>query len=78
MNGGNCICFPGNMGTNTMSLKLVKLLLNSMLSCPGAWFSFIDLKNFYLDSPSSTTRGLLTTSSWLPSVPLLPNNHVLP
>jgi hypothetical protein len=49
--GGNCICFLGNVGTNTASLKLVKLLLISMLSCPGAWFSSIDLKNVYLDTP---------------------------
>ncbi len=49
--GSNCICFPGNAETNTMSLKFVKLLLNSVLSCPGARFSSINLKNFYLDTP---------------------------
>ncbi len=49
--GGNHICFLGDMGTNTASLKLVKLPLNSVLSCPGARFSSIDLKNFYLDTP---------------------------
>ncbi len=49
MIGGNHICFLGNVGTNTMSLE-VKLLLNSMLSCPGACFSSINLKNFYLDT----------------------------
>jgi hypothetical protein len=48
---GNCICFPGDVGTNTASLELVKLLLNSVLSCLGAHFSSIDLKNFYLDTP---------------------------
>jgi hypothetical protein len=30
--GGNRICFPGNVGTNTALLELVKLLLNSVLS----------------------------------------------
>jgi hypothetical protein len=30
--GGNCICFPGDVGTNIEFLDLVKLLLNSMLS----------------------------------------------
>ncbi len=30
--GGNCICYPGNVGTNTASLELLKLLLNSVLS----------------------------------------------
>jgi hypothetical protein len=47
----NHICFPGDMGTNIASLEVVKLLLNSILSCPGTHFSFIDLKNFYLDTP---------------------------
>ncbi len=49
--GGNRICYSGNVGTNTASLELVKLLLNSVLSRKGAWFSTIDLKNFYLDIP---------------------------
>ncbi len=47
---GNRICFPGDMGTKTVSLELVKLLLNSVFSCPGAHFSSIDLKIFYLDT----------------------------
>jgi hypothetical protein len=49
--GSNRICYPGNVGTNTASLELVKLLLNSVLSRKGARFSTIDLKNFYLDTP---------------------------
>jgi hypothetical protein len=49
--GGNRICFPGDVGTNTTSLELFKLLLNSVLSCKGTCFSSIDLKNFYLDTP---------------------------
>jgi hypothetical protein len=49
--GGNRICYPGNVGTNTASLELVKLLLNSVLFRKGAWFSTIVLKNFYLDTP---------------------------
>jgi hypothetical protein len=49
--GGNSICFLGKVGTNTASLELFKLLLNSVLSCPGARFSSINLKNFYVDTP---------------------------
>jgi hypothetical protein len=49
--GGSRICYPGDVGTNTSSLELFKLLLNSVLSCKGARFSTIDLKNFYLDTP---------------------------
>jgi hypothetical protein len=44
--GGNRICYPGNVGTNTESLELLKLLLNSASSQKGACFSSIDLKNF--------------------------------
>jgi hypothetical protein len=49
--GGNRICYPGNVGTTTALLKLVKLLLNSILFRKGARFSTIDIKNFYLDTP---------------------------
>jgi hypothetical protein len=49
--GGNRICYPGNVGTNTALLELVKLLFNSVLSRKGAWFSTINLNNFYLDTP---------------------------
>jgi hypothetical protein len=49
--GGTRICYPGDVGTNTASLELVKLLLNSVLSRKGARFSTIDIKNFYLDTP---------------------------
>ena len=49
--GGSPICYPGDVGTNTASLELFKLLLNSVLSRKGARFSSINLKNFYLDTP---------------------------
>jgi hypothetical protein len=49
--GGSRICYLGDVGTNTASLKLFKLLLNSVLSRKGVRFSTIDLKNFYLDTP---------------------------
>ena len=32
--GGNRICYPGNMGTKTASLELVKLQINDVLSTP--------------------------------------------
>jgi hypothetical protein len=49
--GGSRICFPGDVGTNTASLELFKVLLNSVLSRKGARFSTINLKYFYLDTP---------------------------
>jgi hypothetical protein len=42
--GGSIICYPGDVGTNTASLELIKILLNSVLSRKGARFSTIDLK----------------------------------
>ena len=49
--GGSIIYYPGNVGTNTASLELIKILPNSVLSRKGSRFSTIDLKNFYLDTP---------------------------
>jgi hypothetical protein len=40
---GNRICYPGNVGTTTALLKLVKLLLNSVLSKKGTQFSTINI-----------------------------------
>jgi hypothetical protein len=49
--GGNRICYPGDVGTPTGSLELVKLLINSVLSRRGAKFASFDVKNFYLNTP---------------------------
>jgi hypothetical protein len=49
--GGNRICYPGNTGTQTGSLELVKLQLNSVLSTDNSCFACYDLKNFYLGTP---------------------------
>ncbi len=49
--GGNLIFYPGDAGTNTATLELIKLMLNSVISCKGARFSTINIKNFYLETP---------------------------
>ena len=49
--GGNRICYPGDTGTKTGSLELVKLLLNSVLSTKDARFACFDISNFYLGTP---------------------------
>ena len=49
--GGNCITFPGDVGTPTSSLELAKLVFNSILSRPGAKFTTFDICNFYLQTP---------------------------
>ena len=43
--------FVGNVSTPTANLLTVKLLLNSIISTPGARFLGLDLKDFYLNTP---------------------------
>eukprot|EP00804_Cyclotella_cryptica_P016130 CCRYP_004246-RA/>CCRYP_004246-RA protein AED:0.35 eAED:0.35 QI:0/0/0/0.75/1/1/4/0/1339 len=49
--GGNCICYPGDVGTRTAPLELVKLMINSVLSRHNAKFCTFDISNFYLGTP---------------------------
>ena len=46
--GGNRIYYPGDVGTPTGSLELIKLIINIVLSQRHAWFITFDTKNFYL------------------------------
>ena len=49
--GGNLVNYPGNVGTPTANMLLFKILINSVISTPGAKFLTIDLANFYLNTP---------------------------
>lgn len=49
--GGDRIDYPGNVSTKTADMALVKILLNSVVSTPGAKFATIDIKDFYLNTP---------------------------
>ena len=51
MVGGNRLNFPWECNTPTLDMITVKLLLNSIVSTPGAKFMSIDIKNFYLNTP---------------------------
>jgi hypothetical protein len=44
--GGNRINCPGNCGTPTVDMVMVKLHLNSVISTKGAHYCTIDLKDF--------------------------------
>ena len=48
---GNKINYPEDCGTRTADLLTVKLLLNSVISTPGAKFMTLDISNFYLMTP---------------------------
>jgi hypothetical protein len=49
--GGNLLHYPIKVSTPTADLSTVKLLLNSVISTPGARFATFDLKDFYLSTP---------------------------
>ena len=48
---GNLINHPGDNSTPTADLLTIKILLNSVISTPGAKFMTIDISNFYLNTP---------------------------
>ena len=50
------ICYPRDVGTPTGSLELVKLIINSVLSCRNARFVSYDYKNFYLQTPMERSK----------------------
>ena len=48
--GGNRICYPGDVGTKTDSLNLLKLVINIVLSSKDAKYVTFDIYNFYLQT----------------------------
>ena len=49
--GGDKINYPGDCGTPTGDLTLVKIHLNSVISTKNARYMTVDIKNFYLNTP---------------------------
>ena len=43
---GTNVCYPGGVGTNTASLELFKLMINSVLSRKRAKYVCFDIENF--------------------------------
>ena len=56
----------GDVGTPTADLLTVKLLLNSVVSTPGAKFLGLDLKDFYLNTPMKDPEYMRMKLSNLP------------
>ena len=47
---GTNVCYPGYVGTNTASLELFKLMINSVLSRKGAKYVCFDIE-FFISAP---------------------------
>jgi hypothetical protein len=54
--GGDRVHYPFNTGTPTANPLTIKLLINSVISTPGARSFMMDIKNFYLCTPMTMTR----------------------
>jgi hypothetical protein len=50
--GGDKIEYPGDKSTRTACLTTAKILIKSVISTMGAKFLVIDIKKFYLNTPS--------------------------
>ena len=60
---GTNVCYPGDVGTNTASLELFKLMINSILSREGAKDVFFDIELFYLSTPLGRPEYVLLHST---------------
>jgi hypothetical protein len=49
--GGNLIEYPGNVSVATAKMEMIKILLNGVVSTPGAKFWAANVTNFYLNTP---------------------------
>jgi hypothetical protein len=54
--GGDQIEYPGDKSTCTAGLTTAKILINSVISTMGAKFLVIDIKKFYLNTPSDDSN----------------------
>ena len=65
--GGNRINYPGDCGTPTADIFTFKMLLNSIISTPGARFMTMDISNFYLMTPLKRKEYLRMKLSDMPT-----------
>ena len=64
--GGDKVHYPGDVGTPTVDLSLVKVHLNSVISTPGARYMTLDVKNFYLNTPMGRYEYI---QIWIDDIP---------
>jgi hypothetical protein len=64
--GGDRVHYPFSSGTPTANLLTMKLLINSMISTPGARFITMDIKNFYLCTPMTRYKYMQLKLSDMP------------
>ena len=64
--GGDKINYPYTVTTETAELTTHKLLLNSVMSSPGAKYMTADIGNFYLGTPMERPEYMFLPLSYIP------------
>ena len=64
--GGDKIDYAGETAAHTASMQLIKILLNSVVSTPGAKFMTADIKDFYLGTPLPNTEYMRIQLAHIP------------
>jgi hypothetical protein len=64
--GGNLVHYPDKVSTPTYNLSTIKMLLNSVISTPGALFAIFDLKDVYLGTPMKRMEYMRIPISSIP------------
>ena len=65
--GGNRINYPGEVGKPTTKMLLTNIMLNSIISSPGAKFMTINIANFYFATPMERYEYIKPKLSALPA-----------
>ena len=69
--GGDRIKYPGEVTARTAELESVKVLLNSVVSTPGAQFMTIDIKDYYLGTPMDRSEWMRIPVKFLPAAAIV-------
>ena len=83
--GGDRIIYDGKVSTPTADLTTVKVLINSVISTPGAKYMTIDIKDFYLGTPMERFEYVRIPVKYIPPdimeqynlAPLVKDGHVM-
>ena len=69
--GGDRIKYPGEVTARTAELESVKVLLNSVVSTPGAQWMTIDIKDYYLGTPMDRSEWMRVPIKFLPEATVI-------
>jgi hypothetical protein len=69
--GGDQVDYPGAVSTKTADLTTAKILLNSVLSTPGAKYMTGDLKDFYLNTPMERYENVRLPIEVIPPISII-------